>query len=274
MAAPAAGKVIDVLNEDGYSIKGCSYIYAPKGQAGEYARLAANPYRGCGHKCAYCYVPQVLHISRDEFDEGAYLRPDFLANLEKDALKYYHAGIRENVLLSFTTDPYHPGDTTATRETIKILQDHGLRVTTLTKGGGRALRDLSLFRPGLDHFASTLTSCDSDFSHKWERGAASPWDRMRTLCAFHDAGIFTWASLEPVLSVDETVRVIDATARYVDFYKVGKANYIKSDIDWREFTHQVTDLLNSIGKAHYIKKDLQQYLPAGYKNTRLEDVKG
>lgn len=49
-----------VINPDGISIKGCNYIYAPKGQAGEYSPLATNPYRGCGHKCAYCYVPQVI----------------------------------------------------------------------------------------------------------------------------------------------------------------------------------------------------------------------
>lgn len=42
------------LNDDGISVKGCSIIYAPAGQAGEYAPLATNPYRGCGHKCSYC----------------------------------------------------------------------------------------------------------------------------------------------------------------------------------------------------------------------------
>ena len=36
------------INDDGVSIKGCTLIYAPKGQAGEYAPLASNPYRGCG----------------------------------------------------------------------------------------------------------------------------------------------------------------------------------------------------------------------------------
>jgi DNA repair photolyase len=262
------------LNLDGYSIKGCNIIYAPKGQAGEYARLAANPYRGCGHKCAYCYVPQVLHMPRPEFDAGAVERKDFLSKLHADAAKYKAAGISENVLLSFTTDPYHPGDNTLTREAIQVLKAYGLRVTTLTKGGARAMRDLDLFRPGLDHFASTLTSCDSDFSHKWERGAASPWDRMKTLKQFYNAGIFTWVSLEPVLSVSHTLEVIDATADYVDFYKVGKANYITlpEPIDWRDFTAQVTGLLNNIGKAHYIKKDLQVFLPADYQNTRLEEM--
>ena len=59
------------LNPDGASVKGCNYIYAPRGQAGEYAPLAANPYRGCGHRCVYCYVPKVIKMSRGDFDAGA-----------------------------------------------------------------------------------------------------------------------------------------------------------------------------------------------------------
>jgi len=44
------------LPAESIAIKGCSYIYAPAGKAGEYAPLAANPYKGCGHCCSYCYV--------------------------------------------------------------------------------------------------------------------------------------------------------------------------------------------------------------------------
>jgi len=63
------------LNPDGVSLMGCTYIYAPRGQAGEYAPLATNPYRGCGHACAYCYVPLVLKMKRPDFDAGAFPRP-------------------------------------------------------------------------------------------------------------------------------------------------------------------------------------------------------
>lgn len=51
------------------SVKG-DVIYSPKGQALEYSALACNPYRGCGHKCAYCYVPLVTKQPRLEFDAG------------------------------------------------------------------------------------------------------------------------------------------------------------------------------------------------------------
>src|SRR5580700_10834722 len=98
------------INPDGVSIKGCHFIYAPARQAGEYAALAANPYRGCGHGCAYCYVPLILRMDRREFDAGANLRPNFMSGLKRDAKLYQTADIREQVMLSFTSDPYHRGD--------------------------------------------------------------------------------------------------------------------------------------------------------------------
>ncbi len=261
------------LNPDGVSVKGCSIIYAPAGQAGEYSPLATNPYRGCGHKCAYCYVPNVLRMPREEFDEGAVPRADFLRLLEKDARKYQALGITEQVMLSFTTDPYHPGDNRLTRQVIQTLQAHGLGICTLTKGGHRALRDLDLFRPRRDAFASTLTSLDDGFSLKWERGAAMPLDRIDTLRAFHDAGIFTWVSLEPVLDTAATLEIIRRTHKFVDLYKIGRVNYVglTKTTDWKQFTADVLQVVADVGAKHYIKKDLQPFLPEGYANLMRVD---
>lgn len=257
------------ITHDGISVRGCSHIYAPAGQAGEYAPLAANPYRGCGHACAYCYVPGVLKITREEFDQGAEARPGYAEALRKDARKYQTAGITGQVMLSFTSDPYHPGDTALTRTTLEILAEHGMAFCTLTKGGARALRDLPLFRPDRDAFASTLTSLDDRFSGKWERHAALPGDRIAALEAFHAAGVYTWVSLEPTLDCDSSLAVVEATHGFVDLYKVGRANYlgkITKTTDWRDYTLRMIALLGRLGKAHYIKRDLQPYLPEGYHN--------
>lgn len=260
-------KIEHTDNGDPY-VPGCSYIYPPKGQAGEYAPLASNPYRGCGHKCAYCYVPLVTKQPRPEFDAGAVDRKDFQKNLTRDAQKYEDAGITEQVMLSFTTDPYHPGDCSLTSVALDVLAGYGLGFCTLTKGGPKAWNDVHRFRPDRDAFASTLTSLDDRFSRKWERKAALPEDRMRTLRAFHDRGIFTWVSLEPTLSAEASLAIVEATHGYVDLYKVGKANYVKTPepIDWRDYTLRMLDTLNRVGAKHYIKKDLQPYLPDGYHN--------
>ena len=84
----------EILNLDGVSIQGAKTIYASRGQAGEYAPLATNPYRG-GHGCAYCYVPRVTKQDRKEFDAGAVLRPTFFTLLRRDAKLYQLAKVRE-----------------------------------------------------------------------------------------------------------------------------------------------------------------------------------
>lgn len=262
-------KTIAIETDPGAGLKGCSIIYAPAGQAGEYAPLATNPYRGCGHKCAYCYVPAVLKMKREEFDAGAVERDGFLEKLGRDVRKYKAAGIREQVMLSFTTDPYHPGETVLTRETLFTLMAHGMAFCTLTKGGRRALRDIDLFRPQRDAFASTLTTLDAEFSRKWEREAALPDDRLATLYEFHKRGIFTWVSLEPTLDVKASLEIVNETHGFVDLFKIGRANYlgnITKTTDWRDYTLRMVELCQRLGVKHYIKRDLQPYLPAGYAN--------
>lgn len=261
---------VSSLKSDGVSLRGCSYIYAPAGQAGEYAPLAANPYRGCGHGCAYCYVPKVLRMDRAEFDAGAIARPHYIDSLTADARKYQAAGLDGQVMLSFTTDPYHPGDNTLTRATLEVLQAHGMAICTLTKGGNRALRDIDLFRPKRDAFASTLTSLDDRFSKKWERGAAMPDDRLKTLRTFHERGVFTWVSLEPTIDVESSLAILRETHGFVDLFKIGRVNYLPmtKTTDWEDYTHRMIEQCQRLGVAHYIKEDLQKYLPPGYVNPK------
>ncbi len=268
VAMPASTRGAPVINPDGVSVKGCSYIYAPAGQAGEYSPLAANPYRGCSHGCAYCYVPNVLRMPRTEFDAAAVPRPDFLANLEKDAKKYQAAGITEQVMFSFTTDIYNPSNMELTRPSLEIIQRYGMGVCALTKGGSRALRDLDLYRPDRDAFASTLTSLDDRFSKKWERNAALPSDRIATLKKFHDAGIFTWVSLEPTIDVNASREIIEATSAFVDLFKIGRVNYLPMTrtTDWAAYTHEMMKVCDRFSVKRYFKKDLQPYLPLGYEN--------
>jgi DNA repair photolyase len=207
-------------------------------------------------------------MERKDFDAGAVIRPGFRDGLLKDAARYQAAGVTEQVMLSFTTDPYPPAHHELTRWTLQTLQAHGLAVCTLTKGGRRALRDLDLFRPDRDAFASTLTSLDPAFSAKWEREAAEPAERIATLRAFHDRGIFTWVSLEPTIDVEASLAIVEATHEFVDLYKVGRVNYIglTKTTNWKAYTERMVETLNRLGVRHYIKRDLQGYLPAGYFN--------
>lgn len=252
-------------------IRGADVIYRPAGNAGEYAPLATNPWDGCGHGCKYCYVPLAMHKDRNVFNQGAVYRKGYTGRLIRDVER--HKGLagtaNDQIFITFSSDPFHPGSNEATRGIIEILQEAGLAFCTLSKGGARALPFIDMYRPDRDAYAASLTTLDGAFSRMWEPDAAMPWDRIETLRRFHERGIFTWASLEPTLNAEASLAIIRETHEFVDLYKIGKANYVKkvSDaIDWRDYTLRMIDLCQALGVRHYIKHDLQRYLPPDYPN--------
>ena len=236
-------------------------IYEPRGRAGEYAPLAVNLYRGCGHGCIYCYAPEATFIDRQEFIKAT-PRQGIIKKLKKDAPQAALDGHKGNVLLCFTCDPYQPINAIheLTRQAIIILHKNGFNVTILTKGGTSAESDFDLLTPK-DNFAVTLTFLDEQKSLQWEPGAAPPEERIESLRKAHELGITTWVSLEPVIEPAESIEIIRQTHTFVDLFKVGKLNYHPraNEIDWHKFLIDCIVLLEEYGPRYYIKKDLRRY---------------
>jgi DNA repair photolyase len=237
-------------------------IYEPKGKAREYSGLAVNLYRGCGHRCKYCYAPGALWMNKnkEEFFENPQPRTDVLKKIEKDAKKL--AGDPRPILLCFTCDPYQPieRECRLTRETIKILHQNELSVRILTKAGALATRDFDLLsaRPDLSEFGVTLVF--SNGSNGWEKRTASEIERINTLETAKSLGIPTWVSLEPVFDPEQTLNLIRMSHHCTDRYAVGKLNYrsLEKKFDLKVFREDVIGLLQDLGKEYTIKKDLAE----------------
>jgi len=246
-------------------------IYETSGRAREYFELAANLYSGCGHACRYCYGADVTRKDPKEFFGNPQVRDGVLLQLEKDAVRLSRKNEIRHVLLSFVTDPYQPLEIEAkiTRRAIGILHKAGLGVAILTKGGFRAVRDFDILTAA-DCFGVTLTFMDPKRSRSWEPGAALPIDRMKSLDDAHERGIPTWVSLEPVIDPGESLALIEATAKFVDVFKVGTLNYSNKlpwelrdqvrRIDWKNFARSAVILLDRLGANYYIKKDLARHI--------------
>jgi len=242
--------------------KTMSIIYEPKGRAREYAPLAANLYTGCSHGCKYCYVPKIMEKSPEEYRK-AEPRQNVLEELEKDCKKYYASD--RYVQLSFVGDPYDPADQEfeITRLALKLFLNYKIPVSILTKGGSRVLRDIDIFEQFGKHIivGQTLTFWDKEKSVKWEPFAAFPQDRIHALRILKQNGIRTWASFEPVIEPEETLKVMEHALPYLDYVKVGKINHfeeIEKRIDWHKFAIDVIRLLNESGKPFYLKRDLRE----------------
>jgi DNA repair photolyase len=244
-------------------------IYEPRGKAREYSALAANLYKGCAHACGYCFAPSATFTDRETFSSDGYIRPrpGVLAQLAKDAEK--SAGHPNPVLLSFTSDVYQPVERELgiTRQALEILSANRLRPQILTKSGPWAIeRDADILKSCNGIWAATLTLDNPEESLKWEPGAALPAERIEALRMAKEAGLETWVSLEPVLDPDAAIRLIQATHKFVDLYKVGKLNYHPhaKTIDWTEFYLRVNAQLDLFNCRRYLKNDLiEAFRPEG-----------
>lgn len=244
-------------------------IYEPTGRAAEYAHLALNIYNGCDNCCSYCWGPSVLQMKPKEFHQVV-RRKGLLAALDKQLPTL--AGTDKRVLLCFACDPYPKMETKwrLTGHILTMLSNNDIPFQVLSKSGARALADLPLYGPR-DAYAASLTLINPKQSKKLEPNAALPQERFETLKAFHDAGIPTWVSLEPVIDHMQTLEIIRQTHKFVDLYKVGKMNYQKSDIDWVAFYFQVINLLELFHKNYFIKSDLAKFGPKGDENNYTDN---
>lgn len=251
-----------------------SVIYEPAGRAREYSLLACNLFTGCVHGCSYCYAPKTLHITPEQFRANVRPKEGIIEKLRKDAEKF--AGTDKRVLLCFTCDPYQPVELEQgiTREALKILRHFDVPFQILTKGGMRAARDFDLYGPN-DAFATTLTLFTKYSALEYEPGAAEPiLGRVVAIREAKKRGITTWVSLEPVIIPDDSLLAIEQYYKFVDLFKIGKLNYQKSDIDWRQFGIEAIKLCEKFGKAYYIKDDLAKYLEGvEFTNTDTRTIK-
>jgi len=235
-------------------------IYRPEGRAGEYSPLAFNVYNGCDHNCAYCYMQRFRR-----FDKVVPIK-NVLASAKSSAKK--HAGTSEQVLFCFSCDPYCNTDVEhqLTRSVLRIFLNNQIPVTLLSKGGKRMFRDIDIIEAFGQSvtIGATLTFSSDKESLIFEPGAALPQERVDVLSYFHDMGVKTWASLEPVIDVRETMEIVKRSLHAVDHYKIGKINNWRSadkGIDWALFLSDMISFMQANNKTFYVKEDL--YRAAG-----------
>ncbi len=90
-----------------------------------------NPYRGCEHNCAYCYVPNVLKIDREKW--GFFV--DVKTNIPNVLSKEIRKKEKGVVGISTVTDPYQPIEKKykLTRFCLEQLLIHGYPICIQTK---------------------------------------------------------------------------------------------------------------------------------------------
>ncbi len=237
-------------------------IYGPKGRALEYAPLAVNLYRGCGHGCEYCYAPAALRMKKETFFNEPEPRKNIIPQLMNDAEEMSRNKDNREVLMCFSCDPYQEIDIQYqfTKRVIKIFNENEIHYSILTKGGKRSERDFYLLaaRPDLCRYGVTLVFRGDGDSKIYEPGAAPTSERIETLQKAHELGIRTWVSLEPVWSPEDAYKLIYEVHDFVDEIRIGKLNYHPhaKEVDWKLFKEGVEEFCKAWDVNYILKNDL------------------
>lgn len=164
-----------------------------------------NPYRGCEHSCAYCYVPNVLRIKRDEWGNFVDVKTNIPVVLAKE-LKTKKRGI---VGLSTVTDPYQPIEEKykLTRYCLEQLLRYDFPVHIQTKSD-LVIRDIDLISKFKEIEVMFSIGTINDSERKiLEPNASTIKNRLNAMKKLSDKGIKTSVFFGPIYATikDESI---------------------------------------------------------------------
>jgi DNA repair photolyase len=174
-----------------------------------------NPYRGCQHNCAYCYVPNVLRIERNLWGSFVDVKTNIPNVLSKE-LKNKKKGV---VGISTVTDPYQPVERKyrLTRYCLEQLLIHDFQICIQTKSD-LILRDIDLISKfsNVEVMVSIGTLDDSE-RIKLEPNSSPIRNRLNVLQKFSDIGIKNtvfFGPIYPTIKREDIENIVDTFKKY------------------------------------------------------------
>lgn len=232
----------------------------------EYGDYTINHVLGCAHGCKYpCYAMMMAKRFGKAKTYQEWCEPSLVENtleiLDKEIPKLKQK--IQSVQLSFTTDPFMCGYDEVSAMSMNIirkLNDNGIKCTVLTKGIlPIELADYSK----KNEYGITVITLDEDFRKKIEPNAAPMKKRIDALRKLHNAGCYTWVSIEPYPTPNIFAQDLEQILKAVDFVDkiiFGRIHYNKEATSYRDhkqffndLAKQVIDFSNEHHKSYHIK---------------------
>lgn len=235
-----------------------SLVYREKG--GRRSPWTCNFYIGCANACIYCCCSYIL--KHNWTGEKVKLIKHF--RNESHALQIFEEEVKENLdslqsrgrlFFSLTTDAMLPETKGLTYGAMKICHDLDVPFKVLTKCtdwmSDDFVREFEEQKtvwgqtPKIDLFAFGFSLTGHD---EIEVGAGSNDERAQSLIRLKKMGFKTFASFEPIIDFESTLRMIKAVHEHCDFMRIGLLNGPTRDKDpdlvkMREFFDEVSNLV-------------------------------
>src|SRR5256714_2810300 len=165
-----------------------------------------NPYVGCEHRCACCYV-RAYELRADRPHDDGYGRTIRVKTNVAQVLRCELAKRswkKETVVIGAATDPYQPaeGRYKLTRKCLEALRDFSNPAGMITRGP-MIVRDIDvlseLSRRADFGVTFSIPTLDMDVWRKTEPGTAPPQQRLRAIEKLVAAGIQASVGMAPIL---------------------------------------------------------------------------
>jgi DNA repair photolyase len=169
-------------------------------------RWSLNPYMGCAHRCAFCYVRgferRADRPSDERYGGSVRIKVNVVGVLRAELAR--RGWRRETVAVGAATDPYQPaeGRYRLTRGCLVALGDARTPVDLITRGP-LIVRDVDVLadasRRAAVRVSVSIATLDDDLAARLEPGVAPPRQRLRAIRTLTDAGIACGVAVAPVL---------------------------------------------------------------------------
>jgi DNA repair photolyase len=165
-----------------------------------------NPYTGCEHRCAFCYVRafelRADRPSDDRYGRAVRIKINVAAVLRGELSR--RSWRKETVVIGAATDPYQPaeGRYKLTRQCLMTLRDFSNPAAIITRGP-MIVRDIdvlsALARRASLHITFSIPPIDEGIWRRTEPGTAHPRHRLRAIEKLVASGIDVGVGMAPIL---------------------------------------------------------------------------
>lgn len=219
-------------------------IYNPSGKAQEYSYWAVNFYNGCSSDCEYCYCKQypmsAVWSNKPTIKKTLKDEETAISIFYKEMTKSRAELQKHGLFFNFSSDPFLSETKDLNIEAIDLCLINKIPVKTLTKQADWISHFIDDYYKGVEKeisFGFTLTGHD-----ELEPGAATNHERIDAMKKLHDAGFYVWASIEPIIDLKSSAKMIRETKEFCDLYKIGLQSgkkYEAKELNWFvNFTNQ------------------------------------
>ena len=169
-------------------------------------RWSLNPYMGCAHRCAFCYVRgferRADRPSDERYGTNIRVKVNVVEVLRAELSR--RSWRRETVAIGAATDPYQPaeGRYRLTRECLVALGEARTPLDLITRGP-LIVRDIDVLagasRRAAVRVSISIATLDEELSARLEPGVAPPRQRLRAIRLLTDAGIAAGVAVAHIL---------------------------------------------------------------------------